>query len=111
MKNLLLAVVSSIVVLIGIVSMLTPLPGGTFLIAGGMTTLICTSPRARNCLRYARTRVSFINRMFFWLEEKVGSRVNIVGNALRRTRPGNNEDSLDSVAVAPVEPDIPENND
>ncbi len=94
MKNFILSVLSSILVLIGVVSMVTPIPGGTFLIAGGLTALICTSPRARLCLRHARGRFGFFDKTFLWLEKMVGERVPVVGNALRKTRPGNDEDAV-----------------
>ena len=74
--------------------MVTPIPGGTFLIAGGLTTLICTSPRARLCLRFFRSRFGFLDKLFVWLENKVGTRVAVVGNALRKTRPDNDEDEV-----------------
>jgi len=92
MKNLFLSAISSILLLAGIVSLLTPIPGGVFLIAGSLTALICTSPIARFCLRSARTRVGLVDKIFLWLEKKVGQRIEFVGDALRRTRPGNTED-------------------
>ena len=67
--------------------MLTPIPGGTILIAGGLTALICSSPSARYCLMWLRTRANWFNKTMFWLENKVGTRVKVVGGALARTHP------------------------
>jgi len=74
-------------ILFGLVSMLTPIPGGTILIAGGLTTLICSSPSARYCLMWIRARVSWFNKLIFWLEKKVGVRIKIIGAALGKTHP------------------------
>jgi hypothetical protein len=87
MVNFIVVVITSLTLLIGLVSMVTPIPGGTLLIAGSLTALICTSPRARRCLQILRTRLEFLNKGILWVEEKVGNRIGIVGNALRQTRP------------------------
>jgi hypothetical protein len=87
MLNLILSVFASLLLLVGLISMVTPVPGGTFMIAGGLTTLICSSPRARFCIKYMRTRLSWFNKMVGWIESKVGSRIKIIGKALKQTRP------------------------
>lgn len=87
MINLLISAFASVTLLIGIVSMVTPIPGGTFLIAVSLTALICSSSRARRCLQILRTRLAFLNKTILWVEEKMGDRVRIVSNALRQTRP------------------------
>ncbi len=87
MLNLVLTILASLLLLLGFVSILTPIPGGTFMIAGGLTTLICSSPRARFCIKYMRTKLNWFNKTIFWIETKVGSRIKIIGNALKQTRP------------------------
>ncbi len=67
--------------------MVTPIPGGTLFIAGGLTALICSSPTARFCLQWTRTRVGWLNKVLFWLEDKVGTRIEVIGNALKQTHP------------------------
>jgi hypothetical protein len=67
--------------------MVTPIPGGTFLIAGSLTALICSSPLARRCLQVMRTKINWFNKSVFWIEAKVGNRIGIVGRALKQTRP------------------------
>jgi len=87
MLNLLVTVIASLLLLLGIVSMVTPIPGGTVIIAGSLTALICSSPTARSCLRFMRTRMNWFDKVFFWLEDKVGTRITVIGNALRMTHP------------------------
>jgi hypothetical protein len=85
--NLLMSIVASGVILLGMVSMVTPIPGGVFFIAGGLTVLICYNSTARRCLRWIRTRFGWVNKAVFWLEDKVGKRVSVIGAALEQTRP------------------------
>lgn len=87
MLNIIISVIASALFLLGLVSMVTPIPGGTIMIATSLTALICTSPRARSCLRFMRTRFVWLNKSFYWLEDKVGQRIGFIGNALIMTRP------------------------
>ena len=79
---------------LGFVSMVTPIPGGTILIAGGLTALICSSPSARYCLMWIRTRANWFNKAMFWLENKVGTKVKVVGGALAKTHPPEDASTL-----------------
>ena len=90
MTNLILTIIALIALTIGLVSMLTPIPGGTALIAFSLTSLICTSPKARSFIKYLRVKFSLINKLFFTLEEKVGTRIKFIGDALKLTQPDNN---------------------
>ena len=85
MKRIFLVVIGGVLLLMGAVSMLTPIPGATFMLAGGMVILICASPLFRLCMQALRTRFRFFNRMMSWMEEKTGERL---GGALRLTQPG-----------------------
>ena len=85
--NILISIVSMLVLIIGVISMVTPIPGGTIFIAGGLTGLICSSARARFCVKWIRMRVAWFNKAIFWMEEKVGPRVKVIGLALEQTRP------------------------
>jgi len=73
--------------LVGIISMVTPIPGGVVVIALSLTSLTCTSPRAQSFIKYSRENSSLINRLFFSLEKQVGSRISIIGDALKLTQP------------------------
>lgn len=94
MKNLILTIIASIVLIVALVSMLTPIPGGTALIALSLTSLICTSPRARSFLQYIRVKSKYINKIFFTLEDKVGKRITFIGDALKKTQPGCEESKI-----------------
>jgi len=85
--NLIISFLAMLSILFGMVSMVTPIPGGTILIAGGLTALICSSPSARYCLMWVRSRVNWFNKLIFWLEKEVGSRIKIIGVALGKTHP------------------------
>lgn len=67
--------------------MVTPIPGGTLFIAVGISMLICSSPMAQAYVRYLRTKNNRMNKIVFWLENKVGVRINFIGTALWKTRP------------------------
>lgn len=87
MINALLSVVAFFLLIIGLISMVTPIPGGTFLIAVSISILICSNAKAQACMRYVRTKSSRFNKIIFWLENKVGVRVKFIGSALANTRP------------------------
>lgn len=88
--NLLVSLIAILSILVGAVSMVTPIPGGTILIAGGLTVLICSSPTAQFCVMWIRARVSWFNRLIAWLQQKVGVRVKVIGLALSKTQPPEN---------------------
>lgn len=87
MINLLLTVVSLLLLFIGVISMVTPIPGGTFLIAISISILICSNAKAQACMRFFRTKYNTFNRSIFWLEGKIGTRVKFIGTALQKTQP------------------------
>lgn len=82
--NLLITIVSVFVILIGLVSMATPIPGGVFFISAGLTALICSSPTARLCIQRVRTRVNWFNRIFFWLEKKLAQKLKLWVSPLQK---------------------------
>jgi len=82
-----ISIFAVIIILFGLVSMLTPIPGGAILIAGGLTMLICSSPTAQFCIMWIRAKVNWINKMVFWLEKSIGPRIKVVGEALGKTHP------------------------
>ncbi len=88
MINLLITVIASVFLVVGVISMMTPIPGGVIMIAASLTTLTCTSPRARSIIKDFRERSDKINKLFYFLEEKVGTKITIIGDALMLTRPG-----------------------
>ena len=87
MRNLIITILAIPVFLMGLVSMVTPIPGGAIMIAFSLTALICTNPWTRRCLQILRTRFKYLDKSILWIENKIGDRIAIVGNALRQTRP------------------------
>ena len=75
---------ATILLLFGTVSMLSPVPGGTFAIALGLVLLICTSKRFARAVGNLRLRMPRLNAVMIWLEDRSGQRM---GDALRTTRP------------------------
>ncbi len=82
-----MSILAVILILFGMVSMVTPIPGGAILISGGLTMLICASPSAQYCIMWIRAKVNWVNKLVFWLEKTIGPRVKVVGVALGKTRP------------------------
>ncbi len=87
MINILVTFVALLLLIIGVISMATPIPGGTFLIAISISVLICSNAKAQRYMRILRTKYNSFNNMVFWLERKVGVRVKFIGIALEKTHP------------------------
>jgi len=76
--------VGALLLLIGLVSMVTPIPGGTLLIATGGGMIICASETAARWVQACRRRFNRFNSVMTWIENKMGERISA---PLRRTRP------------------------
>lgn len=76
--------VGALLLLLGLVSMVTPIPGGTLLIATGGGLVICTSETASRRVQACRRRFGRFNSVITWIENKIGERISA---PLRRTRP------------------------
>lgn len=74
----------TILLFVGTLSMLTPIPGGTLAIVVGAGLIICASTRAANFVKKYRTKFGRFNRIVTWLENKMGEKLS---QPLRRTRP------------------------
>ena len=85
--NILLSFIAFLLLLVGLISMVTPIPGGTFLIAISISVLVCTSTKVQTYMRFLRTKYNRFNTFVFWLENKVGVRVKFIGTALKKTHP------------------------
>ena len=77
-------ITGSILLLLGILSLATPIPGGVLVLAVGAGMVICTSETAARKLREFRTKHARINRLIVWMEAKMGDRLSA---PLRGTRP------------------------
>jgi len=79
--------VGAILLTLGLVSMLTPIPGGVLVIALGAGMIICASPTATNFIKAYRAKNRRFNQILTWLENKIGERLS---RPLRMTRPDEN---------------------
>ena len=91
MKLKLLKLLAYLLLILGMISMFSPIPGGVFLLAGALTLLICTDPYAQHCIKWMRTRTNWFNKTIYWLENKVGVKIKVMGDALKLTRPSEDE--------------------
>ena len=76
-----------ILLVLGLISMFSPIPGATLFLAAGFAILICSSERAARYIKAARTAKAWINKPMTWLEEKIGERLS---GPMRLTRPDAN---------------------
>ena len=82
--QLLLIIISYILIFLGAISLISPIPGAVLLMAVGLSLLICTSTVAANCIRFTRGKYFRLNKVMSWLENRSGERM---GSILRQTRP------------------------
>ncbi len=87
MKNLLVSVLATFGLLIGMLSMATPIPGGTVLVAVCISILIFTSSLARTAVLGLRANVSWIDKALLWVANAVGHRFRFIRIGLHRTNP------------------------
>ncbi len=73
-----------VLLLVGLLSMLTPIPGGTAMIAIGLTLLICASETAARFIKVCREKFNFLNKSMTWVENHVPEKLSA---GLSRTRP------------------------
>ncbi len=78
-------VAGTLLVLLGAISMVTPIPGATFMLALGSVLLICSSPRFRVWLQSCRAKSPRFDKLLLFMERKAGARL---GGILKLTRPG-----------------------
>jgi len=83
-----LSIFAIILLVLGLISMFSPIPGGTLFIAAGCALLICTNERAAHYIQKVRTNKTWVNKIMTWLEDKMGERLSA---PMRRTRPNANE--------------------
>ena len=89
MKDLILTIIASIILIISLIAMVLPIPATSIVVALSLTSLTLTSPRARKIITYLRTKLKLIDKMFIFLEEKIGAKIPKVRTALILTNPNN----------------------
>ena len=90
MLNLIVTAVSLIVLALGIVALISPIPIGVVMITISLSSLVCVNPRARRMVKRLRSKHRQLNARIYWLETRLNGRFNFVKEALRDTRPSKN---------------------
>ena len=85
-----------LLLLVGVVSLFSPLPGSAFFLASGGGMVICSSKRAERMVRKGRTRYPKFNKALTWIEEKMGTKISA---PLRLTRPENGVDQVEGTTT------------
>lgn len=85
----LVKIFAMILVPVGLVALMLPIPGAFLVLALGITMLIATSEKSRKHIRALRARYTRFNRSMEWLEDRTGERV---GAILRQTQPFENDE-------------------
>lgn len=86
--KILILIFGSILLFVGLISMVTPIPGGTLAIAVGGGMVICTSEAAARYVRSRRARFQRFNKAMTWIENRMGERLSA---PLRSTRPDSSQ--------------------
>ena len=96
MKILLTKIAAAVLFVMGLVSLLSPIPGAFIFFACSLTLTISVSSYAQFCVQWIRSRVPLINKFLFWLEKKTGDRIKMIGETLPKTHPveDNNSQNL-----------------
>lgn len=76
-----------ILIMIGVILLLSPIPIGIFFISIGLTLLIYTSDVVRVKVHGYREVYPIFNRKLIWVENKLENRVGFVSRTLQKTRP------------------------
>lgn len=88
MKRKVCTLIAILLLVLGLIALVTPIPGATIFLALGLTLLISVSPPARFCIQWLRVRFSFFNTIISFIDRKVGSRFESLGKILKLTDPG-----------------------
>ena len=91
MKVILTKIAAGFLFVLGLVSLVSPIPGAFIFLACSLTLTISVSPYAQFCVQWIRSRVSWINKFLYWLERRTGDRIKMIGQTLPKTHPA--EDS------------------
>ena len=87
MKVILTKIAAAVLFALGIISLVSPIPGAFIFLACSLTLTISVSTYAQFCVQWVRSRVSWINKFLFWLERKTGNRIKMIGETLPKTHP------------------------
>jgi hypothetical protein len=92
MIRILLTTLGILLVLLGTIALLSPVPVGILIIALGCCLLVAVEPHARRIVKDLRSRNHALDRRVHWLETKIESRFETLHRALLETRPRDKHD-------------------
>ena len=93
MKIIITKIAAVVLFILGIISLVSPIPGAFIFLACSLTLTISVSSYAQFCVQWVRSRVSWINKFLFWLERKTGNRIKMIGETLPKTHPIESSDN------------------
>lgn len=93
MKIIITKIAAVALFFLGLISLVSPIPGAFIFLACSLTLSISVSTYAQFCVQWVRSRVSFINKFLFWLEKKTGDRIKMIGDTLPKTHPLEGEEN------------------
>lgn len=82
-----------VLITVGPLTAVSPIPGGSLVFPIGLSILICESHRARRVVKYSRTRLPVLNNAMHWVSERAGKKI---GDALKLTSPDEANSPKDS---------------
>lgn len=86
-KHYLLLSTSWLLLLIGVVFFLSPIPIGIFFLGAGLSLLTCTSETVQHRIHDFRVKHHKLNQQLLRIEKKFERRENFITHSLRKTRP------------------------
>ena len=87
MKIILTKIAAVILFILGVVSLVSPIPGSFIFFACSLALTISVSLYAQYCVQWIRSRSPRINKALFWLEKKTEKRIKMIGQVLPKTHP------------------------
>lgn len=87
MIRLIISIIAVLVLLVGIVLVVSPIPIGAILIAVSLSALIYVNTSVQNAIKKLRKNYQPFNEKIYWLENKIGDKVKFISQSLIKTRP------------------------
>lgn len=85
-KSKLLIFLAILIIIIGLVLFILPIPGISLILISGFALLLYNSPKAQSVTRAIRRRLKLVNDLFLWMEDFIAPRSKIIRTILLKTR-------------------------
>ncbi len=85
-KSKILIFLAILIIIIGLVLFILPIPGISLILISGFALLLYNSPKAQSFTRSLRRRLKLVNDLFLWMEEFIAPRSKIIQTILLKTR-------------------------